>query len=430
MTESANPWRVLVVPAGTEISLELARALQPCKEVTLFGAGRLENSPGPFRYRQIFAAPLVTELGFTDAICKIIYQNRISHVFAAHDDALLALSEIRDTLGATLVTSPPEVCRIARSKRQTIGLLRDAVPTPTIYDTPAAVPSYPVFVKPDAGQGSRGARLISSCDGLHNALREDPSCVIQEYLPGVEYTVDCFSDRARGLLYAEGRERFRVSGGITAHCHFETNPLFTEYAQCINRLLPFRGAWFFQLKADSHGTLKLLEASARIAGTSGISRVSGINLPLLSLYEAEGLNVSIRQALPGVTLDRAHTPLYRHALKYEAVYVDFDDALVIHGRLNTLLVRVLYQCVNRNIPVILVSRHDGDLRLALRKHKIEGLFDRVVHLRGGESKAIAIEHRFAVFIDDSFRELTELEKVSGIIAIHPSAVELLLCEYD
>jgi hypothetical protein len=254
--------------------------------------------------------------------------------------------------------------------------------------------------------------------------------VIQEYLPGVEYTVDCFSDRARGLLYAEGRERFRVSGGITAHCHFETNPLFTEYAQCINRLLPFRGAWFFQLKADSHGTLKLLEASARIAGTSGISRVSGINLPLLSLYEAEGLNVSIRQALPGVTLDRAHTPLYRHALKYEAVYVDFDDALVIHGRLNTLLVRVLYQCVNRNIPVILVSRHDGDLRLALRKHKIEGLFDRVVHLRGGESKAIAIEHRFAVFIDDSFRELTELEKVSGIIAIHPSAVELLLCEYD
>ena len=77
-----------------------------------------------------------------------------------------------------------------------------------------------------------------------------------------------------------------------------------------------------------------------------------------------------------------------------------------------------------------MSRHDGDLESALRKHKIDSLFDRVVHLRDGESKALAIEHKFAVFIDDSFRELTELEKVSGVTAMHPSAVELLLCDYD
>ena len=180
--------------------------------------------------------------------------------------------------------------------------------------------------------------------------------------------------------------------------------------------------------------VRVLDLTQFFSGPQATLFLAGLGAEVIRIDSPDGAS-RVAVAPPyagarGVTLDRAHTPLYRHALKYEAVYVDFDDALVIHGRLNTLLVRVLYQCVNRNIPVILVSRHDGDLESALRKHKIDSLFDRVVHLRDGESKALAIEHKFAVFIDDSFRELTELEKVSGVTAMHPSAVELLLCDYD
>jgi hypothetical protein len=157
--------------------------------------------------------------------------------------------------------------------------------------------------------------------------------------------------------------------------------------------------------------------------------VSGVNLPLLSLYESERIPVSVRQTLQGVTLDRAQTPLYRHQIEFDAVYVDLDDALLIRGRLNTLLLRVLYQCVNKMVPIILVTRHEGNLDGTLRKHRILGLFDRITHLKKGESKRTAIKHDRAVFIDDSFRELLDVEKAAGVIGIHPSAVEVLLDDY-
>jgi hypothetical protein len=378
----------------------------------------------------MFSAPMVHETGFEEVICSIIRENRITHVFAAHDDVLIKLSEFRDNLGAKLVTSSPETCRVARSKRKTLQLLRDVLPTPTIHESLGELDTFPVFVKPEAGQGSRGARIVHGKEQLDIALAEDPTLLIQEYLSGDEFTIDCFSDRARGLQYAAGRVRARVSSGIAAHTCFVEDKRFQEYAKLIHDTLPFCGAWFFQLKKDAEGELRLLEVAARVAGTSGLSRVSGVNLPLLSIYESERIAVTIPQPLPGVTLDRAQVPFYRHDLKYDAVYVDFDDALVLRGRLNTLLVRVLYQCVNKSIPVVLVSRHQGDLMEALRRHRILGLFDKIIHLQKGESKSTAITHRNAFFIDDSYRELSDIEKSHGIIGVHPSAVELILEDYD
>jgi carbamoyl-phosphate synthase large subunit len=430
MNRSKAVWRVLVVPAGTEIGLEVARSLSACKEVELFGAGRLECSPGPFKFARMLAAPMVDDEGFAEALCAIVRDHGITHVFAAHDDVLFKLSAARDALGAKLVTSSHHTCRIARSKRATVEALRGVVPVPALYDSVEAVTSYPVFVKPDAGQGSRGACVVKSKDQLEIALAEDPTRIIQEYLLGEEYTVDCFSDRERGLLYASGRTRARVTNGIAAHAFFVKDPMFETYARKINDVLKFHGAWFFQLKRSLDGEPRLLEVAARVAGTSGLSRVCGVNLPLLSLYEAERINVSIRPLLEGVTLDRAHTPLYRHAIKFDAVYVDLDDALLIRGRLNTLLIRVLYQCVNKSIPVVLVTRHEGNLEETLRKHRISHLFDEVVHLRDGESKRAAIRHDRAVFIDDSFRELVDTEQNEGVVAIHPSAAEVLLEDYD
>ena len=37
------------------------------------------------------------------------------------------------------------------------------------------------------------------------------------------------------------------------------------------------GSWFFQMKRDSEGHLKLLEIAPRIGGTSSLYRIKGVN---------------------------------------------------------------------------------------------------------------------------------------------------------
>jgi carbamoyl-phosphate synthase large subunit len=416
---------VLVYPGGTEIGLEIARSLKLCKEVRLISAG-LTHTLAEVFFRTHYEVQPVTSSEWLEQLKSVIQTEQVTHIFPAHDEVIVPLIKSEGVLGAKVVTSCLDTCQTARSKTKTLKQLKGVVPVPELFETRSAVAKFPVFLKPDNGQGSRGALVARTSEELDVAITRDSSLVIQEHLPGREYTVDCFSDREKGILYAAGRERIKITSGIASCSRFVDDPRFGDYAHRINAVLPFQGAWFFQLKSTDEGELKLLEVAPRIGGTSGLSRTSGINLPLLSLYESDRMEVTIPRRLEGVIVERSLAPAYSHPFEFDALYLDFDDTLVVNGEVNSQLVKIAYQCLNRKKAVILVTRHDRDLAVSLRKHRLEGLFDEVVHLKRGESKRNAIKHARTMFIDDSHRELEDLRQHPGVVALHVSAAELLI----
>jgi len=425
-TASSEPrWRVLIFPGSTEIALEIREALAWCKEAALFSAAAAVSNHAPFAFGSHAVVPPVSEAGWLEGLRAAIATHRITHVFPAHDDAILALAEYAAKVPARIVSSPVEVCRITRSKSATIRHLAAVVPVPRLFDHPADVREFPVFVKPDRGQGSQGAARANSAEELAALLAADPSRIVLEDLPGEEFTVDCFSDRERGLLHAGGRKRLRVRSGIAMDSVPHNDPAFLDYAQRIDRALRCHGAWFFQVKRDRSGVLKLLEVAPRIAGTSALSRVRGVNLPLLSLYESDRLPCRIAPSTQVVQIDRALRNRYRHELEYRTIYLDFDDTLVVRGRVNHDLVAILYQALGRGTRLVLLTRHGGELEAMLRHYRLAGLFDEVVHLRAGEPKADFVRDRPAVFIDDSFAERTAVHAATGVPVFGPDTVELL-----
>lgn len=421
-------WRILVFPGGTEIGLEIRQALVWCKEVELYSASAPVSNHASFVFARHFVVPMVEQAGWLEALREVISRNRITHVFPAHDDALLALAENASQLGAKLVTSPVETCRITRSKVATARALDGILPMPKLFTTIEEVAEFPVFLKPDRGQGSQGVDCAGDREALAALHRKDPTRRIFEFLPGREFTVDCFSDRERGLLYASGRERRRIKSGIAMDSIPCSNSHFTEYARAINSVLKLFGAWFFQIKEDRCGILKVMEVAPRIGGTSALSRARGVNLPLLSLYEAEREAVSISIGDQSVEIDRALVNRYRCDLSYQVIYVDFDDTLVIRNEVNVELVKLLYQAVNRKIRLVLLTRHAGEIRPVLQRFRLEGLFDEIIHLRANESKANYIREKQSVLIDDSFAERTAVHNLTGIPVFDPGTVEVLFDE--
>jgi len=421
-------WRVLIFPGGTEIGLEIRQSLAWCKEVMLFSAGAPVSSHAPFVFSRHFSLPMVGERGWLQELQKVVADQSITHIFPAHDDALLALAEHATEINAKGVTSPLETCRIARSKTATIQALQDVLPTPRLFASSQAVSEFPVFLKPDRGQGSHRVDLARNPHELKALLQKDPGRIILEFLPGKEFTVDCFSDRERGLLYAGGRERRRIRSGIAVDSIFADDPQFADYARRISEKLTFHGAWFYQAKRDRSGVLKVMEVAPRVGGTSGLSRARGVNLPLLSLYEADREAVAVVPGNHVVEIDRALVNRYRSDLSYKTIYVDFDDTLILHGQVNVELVKLLYQAVNRKVHLVLLTRHAEDIHNSLRRFRLEGLFDAVVHLRAKESKADSIRDKDAILIDDSFAEREEVRKRKGIAVFDPSMVEVLFDE--
>lgn len=423
-----KPINVLIFPAGMENGLEIRKALQYCKEVRLFGA----SSPGINHAFYVFRdVSLVRDVRATDWISdlnKVIRKKQIDVVYPANSTVIDQISAARDQIDAQVLLPRHDIITLTRSKRATIEKLRDVIPVPAVYQSAQDIPRFPVFVKPDQGYGSQGAELIENEQQVRNVNFE--THIVQEYLPGKEYSVDCFCDENGSLLFSGARERLRVRMGTSMHAEPVSATLeihLRDYAERILRRIPISGAWFFQVKMDLKGTLRLLEIDIRIAGTMGFNRSRGINFPLLSILQARGVRVRTMAIQVPLSMDRCLHNRYRLEFEYDTVFVDLDDTLVVHDRLNLELITFLYQCINKGKRVVLISKHQGpDIRVYLRQWRIETLFDEIIWLQESDSKADRIAKARAIFIDDSFSQRAEVAERCGIPTFDPSMIEALI----
>lgn len=422
---------LLVFPCGTEIALEIHRSLKSVPFINLFGASSVPDH-GKFVFANYTEElPFITDEHFMEKLNQIIEKNNIQFIFPAYDSVGLFLSEHRENLKAELLISPHEAVDICRDKLKTYRFLEGEDFVPQYWTTPEEVRQYPVFIKPSVGQGSQGARKVENREELVRCLTErKEQQAICEYLEGAEYTVDCFTDRFKRLRYAAFRTRSRIRNGISVHS--ELLPMPDEVsliAKRINELLPMRGVWFFQVKKDRRGRYKLMEIATRVAGTMCTERAVGVNLPLLTLYDAMEYDVEISRQFDGVQVDRALYNVFRLPGHFSEVYVDFDDTIILHEKVNCQLMRYLYQCVNENISLKLITKHDEeDIMDALKKYRIAPeLFSEIITVKRTERKQDFIRPRpDALFLDDSFSERKDIERAFGITVLGTDSVEALI----
>ena len=418
---------VLVFPAGTEIAFEIHDALKCSKFVKLFGATSVPCHADFVFENCIAGLPFVSSPDLIDRLNEVIDRYHIDYVYPAHDSALKRFSDEREKIHAPVIASDKRTVEICRSKNETYAFLSGASYLPAFYSSAEAVPSYPVFIKPAVGQGSEGARIIRDRAHLEEALSEGIEYSICEYLPGDEYTVDCFTDRHGVLRVVCPRTRERIRAGIAVRSrNLPESPEIRAVAEDINSRLSFNGAWFFQLKRNAAGEFRLLEIAPRIAGTMGLTRNLGINMPLLTLYNFWGFDVTIVSNEANLLLDRAFISRFRTNYSYSNVYVDFDDTLVVSGKVNAYLMMFLYQALNQGKKLFLLTRHSTDIYADLEKYSIPAsLFSGIVRMDVSGSKSACIEPD-SIFIDDSFAERKRVHDECGIPVFDLDMVESLI----
>lgn len=382
----------------------------------------------PLVFHNHYIIPSIHEHGWIDALNSLTDEVSIDYIFPAYDDIIEALAENAQVIKAKVVSSPLETCLLTRSKSKTYELLRNSIPVPVTYDKMEAVDKFPIFLKPDKGQGSQNTCIIYSPTHLESILQSQSGLLIMEYLPGEEFTIDCFSDRESGLLFCAGRERIRTKNGISVSSKTVQNDIFYEYALEISKKLTFYGAWFFQLKKASNGNYKLLEIAPRVAGTMALHRVLGINFPLLSLYEQERIPITILANRMDIEIDRALTNRYKHAIEYDTVYLDLDDMLIFNGKINLPVIHFVYQCINKRIRVVLLTKHPGNIDATLREYRLANIFDEIIHLGKEDDKADFISGSNSILIDDSFSDRRAVFEKRGILSFDCSMLEVLLDE--
>ena len=418
---------ILVFPAGTEIGMEILDALKYSKFIRVFGGTSVRCHAQFVFENYIEGIPFVDEDSFVDAINDVIDEYKIDYVYPAHDSVLTKLALNRDRLHAVLVAAETETVEICRSKNKTYAHLAGADYLPRSYKGAEDVPGYPVFIKPSVGQGAQGARLVEDEKRLREALSEGVEYAVCEYLPGREFTVDCFTDRHGKLRLVSPRSRARIRAGISVRSeHFEPDEQVQAIAEDINQRFKFRGAWFFQLKENSEGQYRLMEVAPRIAGTMAVTRNTGVNLPMLTLFDLWDYDVELIQNGGELLLDRSFIARFDTDISYDRVYVDFDDTIIVKDKVNGLLMMFLYQARDKGKELILLTKHRKDIYESLEKYAIApGLFTEIIHIKPEDSKTEHIKPH-SIFIDDSFAERIKVSRACNIPVFDLDMVESLL----
>ncbi len=101
---------------------------------------------------------------------------------------------------------------------------------------------FPVFVKPRNGSGSVGARKINNFETLHEAMKEDASLIIQEYMECEDLDADVYIDTiSHKAVSAFSKKKIETKiGGANKTVSFKDNKLFT-FIEKICSTLKFNG---------------------------------------------------------------------------------------------------------------------------------------------------------------------------------------------
>lgn len=284
---------------------------------------------------------------------------------------------------------------------------------------------FPVFIKPNKGAGAVDARVINS---FYELPQDDDKYVITEYLCGEELSVDCFTDKNGTLTFCGARSRDRIQMGIAFR---STTVEMTEeihyIANTLNNKLKFFGAWYFQIKRNSEGKYKLLEFSCRQAGTMTLYRHLGINFPMLGIFELFGVDTSFILNKGICQVERCLSNKFHYVCEYQTVYIDYDDTLVIDGKVCGTLIQFIFQCIDEKKRIVLLTRHEGDLDADMATHRISrSIFDEVCWIDVDKPKAECIKDRNSILVDNSYKERKEVKEALGIKVFDVDMVDMLL----
>jgi HAD superfamily phosphatase (TIGR01681 family) len=437
---------------GTETALEIYKSLRNAPDLEIFGADTEPLNAGFCLVEHSVITPSIYDKDLFAFLGRFIKKERMDLVFPTHDWFLVPFAERKKIGKAHLIVPDLETIRITRSKELTYKFLKDEIAVPKVYPTnkiPADI-KFPLFIKPKTGRGSIQAFKVDNKKELHLYLSRVEEPLLMEYLPGKEYTIDCICDLNGRLLAISIRERIKIKGGISMIGKIVENNKISQMAGKIANRLKFKGGWFFQVKEAGNEAPTLLEINARVAGTMCLTRMAGLNIPLLTAWLF--LGKELRYVPPPITnmiVTRHLTEEYiwEDMKDIKCIIWDLDDTLW-YGRLGEDEVRlrpqihcILKELKERNLILCGISRNPH--LIGLRRNKIVrllkevGIGDVFIRLeindrpKSENIKEIAsklhLKLNQILYIDDAFSEREEVrQNTSGVWIFDASCYSELL----
>lgn len=285
--------RVLVTGAGGPAGVAVIRSLAARQDMDVFAADMDGWASGLYLVdhdRRRLVPPGLDD-GFVDAITDMVHADRLDLIVSTVDVELVPLSARRSELGAPLAAPSEQALRTCLDKWLLVQACAPhaRVPVTALLDEAGIARdwAFPVIVKPRSGAGSRGVHLVHSREELESKPH-DSALMIQENLPGEEFSVDVLMGRDGTAVAAVPRLRARVDSGVAIAGRTVHREDLERTAEACAAAAGIVGVCNVQLRYDVHGAPALLEINPRFPGAMPLTVAAGVDMPSLAADLALG----------------------------------------------------------------------------------------------------------------------------------------------
>ena len=315
---------ILFTCGGRRVALldAFRRALRELDVAGKIYVADVTSASAAYRYAdEGILVPAVGTLEYLPRLLEFCKSRQVGLVIPLTDLDLRSLSRHREkfsALGAKVMIGPPHTVALCRDKTLTHGFLAKlglpAIRTFTL-ERFRQEPFFPCFIKPVRGSASIGTGVLHSEVELkaHLATFGDVM-LLQDYVPGAEYTIDAYRTGAGKVACVVPRQRLAVRSGEV------------EKALTVMDDELLEGIWGvlnLQCRRSPGGRAQVFEINLRFGGGAPLSIAAGADLPRYVLEETLGLPLSakMRNFKPNLLM-----------LRYDqAVFVESDDPQSLPG---------------------------------------------------------------------------------------------------
>ena len=259
---------------------------------------------------------------YVAALLRLVEREKIDLLIPLIDDELLLLARARQrfaALNCTAMISSPYVVEICRDKLATFEFLRSqGIDTPDTWRVAEVLNrarhQFPYFLKPRRGSASKGNFILKNKAELKALAPLVQEGIIQEFIDGVEHTLDVYTGFDGKPRCVVPRRRIEVRGGevVTAQtvndkAIIDTGVWVAEaFAECV-------GLVTIQLIRTSEGRISVIEINPRFGGGAPLGIKAGADSPrwILSEWMGKSPRIRINHFKPDMVMLRYHDAFFR-----------------------------------------------------------------------------------------------------------------------
>lgn len=211
-------------------------------------------APALYMADKQYLVPRIDDPVYVETVLDICKKEKINAVTTFIDPEIEILAKNRDKFeaqGVEVLAPYEETAKLCFDKYLMFQhLMKNNIPTVMTWGTLdqfekafyAGEVEFPVFVKPRTGSGSVGARKVYSYEILAEAIAEDPSLIIQEYMDCIDLDADVYIDTiTHEAVAAFSKKKIETRiGGASKTVSFKDEKLF-DFISKIVKTLKFNG---------------------------------------------------------------------------------------------------------------------------------------------------------------------------------------------